>query len=221
MDNKNNEQWLKELAGRYAEEDGKRLRREIDGLVRSQIMIDTKNLDKKVKHRLKSHNYWKYTAGLSVLAAACFVIVLTIVWNLAGPAGDLSAPKESTNTEDSASSQESNMESEEDKEESDHMASFILALPANFTIREMEEEVGKTTYHLDHTEGEAVTVVVEAGVLAEEYHTLSAVTINGQTAYKREGEAEQLLAFEKDGYSYIMTCQQDFQALQQLGEFIL
>jgi len=240
MDARNDfENMLKNIADDYAESYGGDLRREMEELEKGPEMI-TSGLDAKVQFAVKAARRKKASRIMGVLAAgaACLLVafVAPAVYRQAissAPASSEKAVQEAAGeapeypaddagyAEPEAGGEAGVSPTEGASPGYGEIIPLSVELPDNFTISTVEQDVGKTIYHLDNTEMDDAVVTMERTQDMPDVTGLNQYDINGHTAYGKYLPDYSVLVFNKDDILYELTCKYDINTLVELGSRIL
>ncbi|MDL2237225.1 hypothetical protein LJC56_05285 [Christensenellaceae bacterium OttesenSCG-928-K19] len=94
-------------------------------------------------------------------------------------------------------------------------------LPENFTVEDVEQDIGKTIYYLQDMRLDDTVLTLERSDGFTVPDGLTEYEINGQAAYGSYEPDYSYLTFEKGGIVYEMTCEHDLNTLLELGAAIL
>lgn len=228
MENYNENELLKRMARQYAEHYGGLLVAENAELERQGFAPATPWLDKKVSRIGKTHSLRRYAGGLSALAAAVLIALmiprlLSLYENgitapdaAATAAPSLSAP--SPAAESAAPAAPSQAPREDSAPE---LLPLTFALPDNFSVADSELDNGKSVYYLADTGLDDVVMTMELDSGGDAFAGLTPVDINGGTVYYKYTRDFSVMAFEKSGITYVLTCKYDVNTLVPLAEAIL
>ena len=195
--NRDADRIFRELAERYAQADGERLRGELEELEKTPAVRP--RLDRKVERGTRGGRTGRMILGLAA-AAACLLVVLAV------PALPGLLGREQASTSQPAP---------------DTPIAFTYTLPANLTMTGTQQDEGQTIYTLRDSGGDDVVMVLERAELPRQAKAMRTVTINGATAYTRTEADYALLLFRKDGVLYTLTCRYELDTLLELAKKIL
>lgn len=205
MKNKDNEQWLKDLTSQYVKLDGEHLKKELLGA--DYPAYNTVRLDKKVARRLKKSRIKYYSIGIAAMAAACLCILLLNQQFSSDQAG-----QDLLITEDAPA---------HSIEEEYEVLKLTARLPDEFSVSHIEQDQAQTIYYIQNEKNDDVVLTMEKNQLDQNYKELTEITFEGDSAYGASYEDYSILAFEKDGISYVLTCKYDINTLVSLIEKII
>lgn len=230
MDENRADQLFKQIASDYVRQYGSELRQELAELEQQNVRYVTPRMDRAVKAFGKSNRTKRYLQGFSALAA-CILLVLLIPIifiqnnNLSTAPQAPPARQNATALEEAADYAEDMQNAppmiESEKAAGPELMPLSFALPENFSVADAKLDNGKSVYHLADTGLDDVVLTMEIAEQPDEYEGLTELTINDSSAYARATPDYKLLAFQKDGVSYVLTCRYDFNTLVSLGKTIL
>ena len=197
----NHEALFKELAQRYAEEDGRLLNEEraaCDDIVTLTPSLDTR-VQKGISANKRARNRWMIS-----LAAAAAVMVLLM-------------PGLLRNIQPKTDNSGMNHETVETRQ----LIPLDFILPQNLSVTDTKLDRGQSVYTLENTTGDDVVMTLEKNAGLPDVTELRSVTINGQGAYAVQKADYQFLVFEKGGVTYTLTCRYQLDTLVSLGKNIL
>lgn len=205
----NDDRLLKEIAGRYAEADGARLKREAAELEESGFAYDTARLDRRVREGTRPRRKMPYRQ-VGLLVAACLVVALVAprILNLARP--DSSEP-----------SQSAPMEPAPDSTETFEMIPLGFELPEAFTVVDEELDRERSIYYLEDARLDDVVITLQYTPDDPDYAGLTPIPIGEGLAYGLAGADYNLLCFEREGIYYELTCRHDINTLIGIGRAAL
>ena len=212
-----NDRLLKELADRYTEADGARLRAEASQLDRSGPAQDMSRLDRRVRQMTEGRRRmpWK---SMGAALAACLVLALVVPRLLGLTGNDYSAAP----ADSSASSSEAALEGAPEEAEADYaVIPLSFELPDNFTVNEVEQDRERTIYHIEDAQQDDIVMVLRYATGDEAYDDLTPIPMGGGMAYGRSEEGYNLLCFEESGIYYELTCRHDINTLAEIGRSVL
>ncbi len=190
---------FRELAGRYAEEEGRLLRQELDAMGDRQPF--TPALDRKIHRLIRGRNAGRVLLGLAS-AAACLLMLLTVpplLKNDRSPGAASGAPSQ---------------------EEPGELIPLAFSLPENLSVARTKQDNGQSIYYLSDLYEDNVVMTLEKADF-EPGERLTELWVNGSAAYARATPDYQLLTFRKDGVVYTLTCRYELDTLLSLGKQIL
>ena len=195
--NRDADRIFRELAERYAQADGERLRGELEGLETAAAAYP--RLDRKVGTGAKERRSRRLVLGLAA-AAACLLVVLAV------PVLPGLLKREQASSSQPAS---------------DTAIAFTYTLPVNLTMAGTEQDAGQTIYTLRDSGGDDVVMVLERAELPPQAEDMRTIRINGAAAYARAEADYALLLFRKHGVLYTLTCRYELDTLLELAKEIL
>ena len=155
--------------------------------------VFTPVMDQRVRKAVRPQRAGKMIAGLGVLAAALILVFLT-------PSILRRAEK---NSPDGITS-----------------VLDVSVLPTRLSVTDIMADHGQSIYLLADTQNDDVVLTLEQNrpIIV---NGLTAVAVNGQTAYVKSNADIKLLTFEKNGMTYTLTCRYELDTLLELGKNIL
>lgn len=212
---------------------------------------DTHALDLRIKKltRPKKRNITKW-AGYISLAAACLAFIIWGAFGISknmskGESTQMAATDAAAETgylepeaaadqamdESAANSPASdeaggyaNSDSEAVAEVTGEDAKLIpisFELPSNLYVSSSKVDQGESVYRLSNIYNDEIVLIMKEGQLDDAYREYHEETIDGYTVYGYSQAGCQLLAFEKDGITYVITCRYDMGTLIDLTQHIL
>lgn len=237
MENYNENQFLTQIARRYAEHYGEILNAENAGLERQKVLTVTPGLDKKISRIGKTSGARRFYGGLSALAAAVLLMLMIprlISLNDNGVMSPAPSAPASSGAEHSAAApapQPSAAEAEHSAsapppqsspaEPAPELLPLTFTLPDNFRVTDSELDNGKSVYYLSNAFFDDVVMTMELDSDENVFAELSPLEINGQPVYYKYTSDFSVMAFEKRGITYVLTCKYDVNTLVPLAEAIL
>lgn len=239
MAKKDMDQFYKELASRYAEMDGQKLKQELEDLEKSPEAINTTELDWKVKQKLyppKSRRYMIRIAA-TVACAACLLLFLfrsdVMDFIFTNDSFDISnvdedqtsAPVEQDIDDDAEDAEAADDGAAPAPQQEYEMIELAFELPVNLSVDSVKQDQGKTIYHLKNEDLDDVVLTLEEisddTIPAAINQELEPIPIDQQTAYGMYHTDYSILMFEKDNLAYTLTCKYDINTLIQLSREII
>lgn len=221
MENKQQDQLLKELAQKYADQYGYRLRQEMEQLEKENVTYLTPRLDQQVKNLLSPRKNNKRYIRMFAAIAACLVFAFILPFTgqfLSQNSGESAAPMPS----ETAQSQQEQPEPPPVSEKPQYEAIPLqFTLPNNFSVSAVEQDIEKTIYYLADAYQDPVIMTLKNQDTGLETAGLQRLFIGNAAVYGYSCADYHLLTFEKDGLVYEMTCRYDMNTLVKLGEGIL
>ena len=205
----------KDIAQAYTEGEGRALEAERMELERGAV-FPTESLERRVLGIVRRRKRLRYLQSFAAAAAVlALVLIGTQAWRQAG--GDSQAPAVSGQIA------EATQQPPADSPVPPQYAVIPLSFPVpeGFTQTGFEQDYAKSVYTFaDSMADDVVLTMLTSG---EQPHTagLTAVDINGATAYAAAGDGFCLLTFSKDGVLYELTCRYDVNTLTRFGKNIL
>lgn len=193
----------KELASKYADEDGARLKAEAEKLDLEGCRLPDQEMDRRLMERIRRQPKSNVIKLLWSLAA-CVVIFL------------LSSPILNRSMTNQSKAPEAVYE-----EESGGAEAVSFSLPSGYEISTTTVDQGETIYYIEHSKQDDVVLVVRPGTLELDDDSLEPVAIGTVTAYGKQTADYSILKFEKDGFLYTLTCYYEYQTLTEVAESIL
>lgn len=195
---KEQEKGWKALAEGYLEEYGAALCRELEAS-KQWDALPTPGLDARVREEVAAVRRRKRSRLRlgGTLAAACLALALLtpFAWRLFRPQETVSSHYE--------------------------LLPLSVSLPSRFSVSSVEQDREKTVYKLEHSLRDPVVMTLEQDGDTSFFETLTPVALGTEQAYGRSEDGYQLLAFEKQGILYVLTCAYDINTLADLGRSIL
>jgi hypothetical protein len=201
----NAENALREIAGRYAEQYGEELLRELaQREVPDADPLATQRLEWRVKQKIASEKRKPYKR-VAVALAACFALLLVTpqLFRLSNEAPVSAAPAASESADAPSSSFE--------------IIPLSAQLPEGFTQIGFEQDNEKSVYYLSDQFQDDVVVTLEASITPPETTGLTPLSLGETEAYGAQEDGYSLLTFQNDGVLYTLTCRHDINTLLRLG----
>ena len=195
-DSNNNDGVLKELANRYTRAEGVLLSKERERLP----VYETPGLDRRVRHLtvLKGKSRFSYITYIA--AAACVALALLISPFIS------KVLKNGNNAV---------------KEPEERLIPITFTLTNSFVVTQEGLDRGESVYFLKNIKKDDVVMTLKKTSGPVETEGLTAIRLNGQTAYTRETDAYKLLVLQSDGILYTLSCRYELDTLLELGKNIL
>lgn len=204
---------FKRMASSYADMQGEELKKEFEMLEQNSPPTITPELDAKVKGKLRKKN--RSYGRIWGILAACLLIAVMIPVISTQINGQLGVTQSSiVGEQQEAASGESNTAEE-------GVIPLSFTLPENFSVLEVEQDVGKTIYYLQDMRLDNVVLTLQRsdGFIVPD--GLNEYEINGETVHGIYKTDFSFLTFEKDGIVYEMTSEHDIDTLLELGTAII
>ena len=199
--NNNNEKLLKGIADRYVERYGEALRAEL-----GEVPVrETPVLDWRVKRRIQAKRRRRVLMAAGSIAAVLLIaVMLPRLWE------DRAQLPLDTQAQPGATPGQPQYET----------IPLGFTLPTNFSVAHVEQDRGKTIYHLENELRDDVVLVLEKSAHVETAG-LAKIPIGAYTAYGEFYADYSVLTFSRGGVTYEMSCRHDLNTLIGLGERIL
>lgn len=235
VDNPKREELYRQLASRYVETDGQKLKEELAELEQQGVSYVTPRLDKRVRE-LTGARSRKTILRAVALIAACFVLVLIIPRVLDRADSGLAAPQSAETAEMEEDVAEDEAVEEEATDEADiatdsveeaapEMAAaayevipLAFALPQNFEVASVEQDNAQSIYFLRDLWQDDVVMTLEYTGEPLEVEGLTQLELAYGTAWAESNQDYSLLVFEAGGLRYTLTCRYDLNTLLPLAE---
>ena len=185
---------FRQLADRYVEAQGARLRQELEQA--GSAAAPVRQLDP----RITALRRRRVLAGVSAMAA-CLLLVLALPRFIG------------RDTVPSASSAESGSAD-------DTPIAFTATLPRNLSVSRTRQDRGQTIYYLADTRGDDVVMTLQREPLPDTAG-MTLQRLHGRPVYTLEKAEYALLLFRLDGISYTLTCRYELDTLMEAADAIL
>ena len=204
---RNRDAMFRELAVRYAEQYGAQLQREADTLNAQEP--PHANIRRKINRRLTSHRRRRYTAAFGALAACA---ALFFVLRFAFPQSNVTLPPD-MNAEPPSLDIPTQAPSQ--------VIPLTFSLPSEFSVADVEQDLGQTIYFLEHKRQDDVVLTLERSEQPPVWDNFERHELNGETVYLLAQDSFKLLAFEREGVLHSLSSRYDINTLVGLHRTIV
>jgi len=206
----NSDKLFKRMASTYADLYGQAQKRDHELLNAQNTRYITPRMDGTIGEIIKKKKKRTTSIWISTIAAAaCFVIAVTALSGLWAKQGSLE-------TEDTAPGDQDSVVMREG------FISMSFDTGPQYHISDTDYDNGKSIYYVDNTALDNIVMILEkSDEDFKEYQKLTRMSVAGVIAYGIYRADYSLLAFERGGIYYTLTCGYDIRTLIDFAEIII
>lgn len=207
---KKNEELLKQLASRYMEYEGEKLRREADELNRTIPDKKLAKLDRRVLSYVQRRKRIKILRR-ACEAAAIFLIVIGV--------SQFIGIQDQTNHSQQEQKADEMAAGAPEKPEEYELILLTAALPEGFQISDVKQDKEESIYYIENDMLDDVVLSIRK---ASQWNKegLKEIIINDTIAYGISKADYKLLTFQQDGFTYTLTCKYEMETIINISKNI-
>jgi len=227
----NPEKLFADMARIYVDKEGERLRSEGASLMDGAPFPPSKDFERKIAARIRVERF-RRPAYIMGSIAACIIVALIGINILRSFNGDLGGFGGFGNVDVGGGGARLAPDSQVAMGGANSdMIALAFNLPPNCSVAGVEQDVGKTIFHINDIKNDNIVLVAEksddiggTGKYDENKlkgSGLKKIEINGTTLYAVAKADFSRFTFKKEGVIYDMTCKYDYNTLIAFCEYIL
>jgi len=228
-----NEAFFKALASQYVEQDGERLKKELEEIENDQKASYPPRLDKRIRGKILMTDA-RRTITIAAPVAACFLLIFAFLGRIpflengvpslmdSGPPADIAYEASSTGAPAPAPAAENAPSRGDNRTQSQmQMALMSAKMPAGYNVTGIDYDMEKTIYYIKNDTDNQIVMTAEKSEFDIEFAYYQEIRINGEPVYGMVKSDFSVITYEKDGVVYTLTSRYNYEDLVDISKNII